>query len=91
MKKGEKWAIINTELKAVTDFGFDDIVCDDWGFCSRNGVVFAKIGEKYYLINSEGVQIGDEYDAVSPFCHPVPRLLCRQENGDLSLQKEIRF
>lgn len=25
------------------------------------------------------------------FCHPVPRLLCRQENGDLSLQKEIRF
>ena len=52
---------------------------------------FCKIGEKYYLINSEGVQIGDEYDAVSPFCHPVPRLLCRQENGDLSLQKEIRF
>lgn len=72
LKKGEKWAIINTELKAVTDLGFDDIVCDDWGFCSRNGVVFAKIGEKYYLINSEGVQIGDEYDAVSPFLSSGP-------------------
>ena len=41
-------------------------------FCSRNGVVFAKIGEKYYLINSEGVQIGDEYDAVSPFLSSGP-------------------
>ena len=56
----------------TTDFGFDDVVRDAWGFCSRNGVVFVKTGEQYQLLNSSGVQIGENYEAVSPFISKNP-------------------
>lgn len=59
-------------MKPLTDFGFDDVVMDSWGFCSRNGVVFVKTGEQYQLLNSSGVQIGENYEAVSPFISKNP-------------------
>ena len=72
VKKDEKWALIDKDLKIITDFGFDDVVRDAWGFCSRNGVVFVKTGEQYQLLNSSGVQIGENYEAVSPFISQNP-------------------
>lgn len=72
VKKDEKWALIDKDLKIITDFGFDDVVRDAWGFCSRNGVVFVKTGEQYQLLNSSGVQIGENYEAVSPFISKNP-------------------
>lgn len=72
VKKGEKWALLDKDLKPLTDFGFDDVVMDSWGFCSRNGVVFVKTGEQYQLLNSSGVQIGENYEAVSPFISKNP-------------------
>ncbi len=68
VKKDGKWALIGPDLKPFTDFGFDDVVKDEWGFCSRNGVVFVKIGEIYMLVDGEGIQIGTEFfESVSPF------------------------
>ena len=72
VKKGDKWALVNKDLKPFTDFGFDDVVTDAWGFCSRNGIVFVKTGEQYQLLNSSGVQIGENYEAVSPFISENP-------------------
>lgn len=77
VKKGEKWALLDKNLKPVTDFGFDDVVTDSWGFCSRNSVVFVKIGEQYQLLNSSGVQIGENYEAVSPFISKNPAAVCQ--------------
>lgn len=76
VKKGEKWALLDKDLKPLTDFGFDDVVMDSWGFCSRNGVVFVKTGEQYQLLNSSGVQIGENYEAVSPFISKNPAAVC---------------
>ena len=72
VKKGDKWALIHEDFRPFTDFGFDEIVCDEWGFCSRNEVVFVKIGEKYHLINKDGVQIGESYDSVKTFVSSGP-------------------
>lgn len=72
VKKGNKWALIHEDFHPFTDFGFDEIVCDEWGFCSRNEVVFVKIGEKYHLINKDGIQIGESYDSVMPFVSADP-------------------
>lgn len=73
VKKDGKWAVLNKNLEPVTEFGFDDIARDEWGFCSRNGVIFAKVGEAYVLLNSDGVQIGNEtYEKVFPFLNDQP-------------------
>ncbi|MDO4273481.1 MAG: WG repeat-containing protein [Eubacteriales bacterium] len=72
VKKDGKWALVNEKLEPFTDFGFDEVVTDEWGFCSRNGVVFVKTGESYYLINSDGVEVGETYEKVSPFVSEKP-------------------
>ena len=42
VKKGDKWAVINSSFAEVTGYDFDEIVMDDYGFCSEAGVFFAK-------------------------------------------------
>lgn len=78
--QGEKWALINTEMKFETDFIFSDVIRDEWGFCSRNGVIFVKSGDQYVLVDTEGKQIGTEkYDMASPFVSDKPAAV--MQNG----------
>lgn len=72
VQKGEKWGIINTSFKTVVDFELDDIVLDEYGFCSTYGVVWGKKDEKYYLYNVEGDCISDGYDDVKMFASDEP-------------------
>ena len=67
VKKGNKWAVINTSFKNITDFVFDDIVVDEYGFCSTYGVFFARTDEKYYLYNTDGEKISEGFDDVKLF------------------------
>lgn len=68
VQKDGKWALIGEKLQRITDFEFSEIVTDDWGFCSRNGRVFVKNGDKYILIDNEGREIGEEsFENVRPF------------------------
>lgn len=60
MKQGESWALIGDDLQMATDFVFSDVLQDEWGFCSRNGVAFVKSGEQYILGDAEGKQLGSE-------------------------------
>lgn len=43
VKQGESWALIGDDLQMATDFVFSDVLQDEWGFCSRNGVAFVKM------------------------------------------------
>lgn len=52
VKQGESWALIGDDLQMATDFVFSDVLQDEWGFCSRNGVAFVKSGEQYILVDS---------------------------------------
>ena len=67
LKMGGKWAIINSDMNKVTEFEFDDVIRDDWGFCSRNGVVFARSGESYILVNEKGAEIAGGFEDARPF------------------------
>ena len=68
VQKDGKWALIGEKLQRITDFEFSEIVTDDWGFCSRNGRVFVKNGDKYILIDNEGREIGEEnFENARPF------------------------
>ena len=60
VKQGESWALIGDDLQMATDFVFSDVLQDEWGFCSRNGVAFVKSGEQYILVDAEGKQLGSE-------------------------------
>lgn len=70
--KNNKWAIINSEMKLVTDFIFDDIIVDEYGFCSLVGVFFAKTEDKYYLYNSKGEKISDGFNNAKAFISMEP-------------------
>ncbi|MBO5220265.1 MAG: WG repeat-containing protein [Clostridia bacterium] len=68
VKKGGKWALIDTALNPITEFVYDDIVKTDFGTCIAYGVVFAKQGGKYIMLDAAGNRIGNgSYDSVSPF------------------------
>lgn len=59
VKKGDKWGLINEDLKMITDCIYDDIKLDE-GFCTKNGYVFAKKDGAYILLDKEGKRIGKE-------------------------------
>ena len=80
VKQGEKWALIKNDFQMITDFVFSDVIRDEWGFCSRNGVAFVKSGDQYILVDAEGKQIGNEgYENVAPFVSDQPAAV--MQNG----------
>ena len=68
VKKGEKWAIINSNREYVTEFIFDDVIIDDFNTCINNGIILARQGSKYYLYDATGTKISENgYEYVYPF------------------------
>lgn len=68
VKKGDKWAIIDYKFKNVTDFEFDDVITDEFGFCSVNERIFVKKDGVYVLIDTEGKQVSDlTFEDAFPF------------------------
>ena len=55
-----KWSIINSKGERLSSATFDEIKVDDKGIAFRNGVAFAKKGDKYILIDTAGNQVGKE-------------------------------
>ncbi len=72
VQKDGKWAVINTSFKEVTDYIFDEILLDAYGFCSTYGVFFAKQDGKYYLYNKDGEKISDGYEDAKLFASNEP-------------------
>ena len=89
--KDGKWALVDAKLNQITEFEFDDVIRDDWGFCSRNGVVFAKSSDAYRLINSEGLQIGkDTFENARAFVSDQPAAVQKDGKwGFVSISGEL--
>lgn len=79
VKKDNKWAIVNTELKEITGFEFDEILINEYGFCSDYGVFFAKQNEEYYLYNNKGEKISEGFEDVKMFKSDEPTAV--KKNG----------
>ena len=77
VKKGDSWALINTEMKNVTEFIFEDVLLNEYGACCNGGVIFVKKDGKYYMVNPQGARITDQaFDAAQPFVGSQPAAVC---------------
>lgn len=72
VEKGGKWAVINSSLEPITEFEFDEILLDDYGHCTLNGLFFAKKGGKYYLYQKDGKCISEGYEDAKLFVSDEP-------------------
>ena len=65
VKKGDKWALINCKLKNITDFTYDEILVDSYGYCSMFDRITVRTGDKYFFVDHDGKQIGATYDGAA--------------------------
>ena len=77
VKKGDKWALINSEENQITEYIFDDILLDDYETCCNEGVIFVKKDDKYYMVNTQGSKITDQaFDDAKAFAGSGPAAVC---------------
>lgn len=79
VQKGNKWAVIDTSFKNVTDYEFDEILLDNYGFCSVYGVFWAKKDGLYFLYDINGKKLSDGYENVKLFASKKPSAVCKGE------------
>ena len=60
VKKGGKWALIDSKFKNITGFDYDEIKLDKNGFCSHYNIIVARQGDKYLFIDRDGKEVGSE-------------------------------
>lgn len=77
VKKGDKWALIDSGENMITDYVYEDILLDEYETCIDNGVIFAKTGGKYYMTDKTGSQISSQgFDNAYPFAGTEPAAVC---------------
>lgn len=54
VKKSGHWALINSDFKPLTEFEYDEIEVDDYGFCVKNGTVTARKDGKTVYLDTDG-------------------------------------
>ena len=59
VKKDGRWALINSRFDKITEFEFDNILTDFYGYCARYGIIVAQKDKRYVLLNIDGEVIGD--------------------------------
>ena len=91
--KDGKWALINSEFKEITKYKYEDIIMDEFGFCSINGVAFAKEDGKYKMIDLEGKDITKaEFDNAKPFVGGEYAAVCKDGKwGFVDVKGEIKI
>ena len=68
VKKDGKWAVIKNDFSQVTDFIYDDVLVDDFGFATSQNVYIAKLDGKYHIFDLDGNMIGSEgFDEAKAF------------------------
>ena len=72
VQKDNKWGIINTNFEEVTGFQFDEIVMNEYDFCSTYGVFFARKGNQYFLYDKSGKELAGGFDDVDMFASDEP-------------------
>lgn len=65
---GLTWALIDADGTVLTDFIYDEILADQKEIMYRGDALLAKLDGMYFLINSQGQQIGgNRYTNAKPF------------------------
>ena len=65
---GKKWALINQDGTLLTDYIYDEVVGNEKGLISVNGVLFIKKDGVYYLIDDKGNAVNNsKYQKVNAF------------------------
>jgi len=65
VKKDDKWQLIDTNFKPVTDLKFDKILLDSNNFCSLYNAVIVQIDNKYYIFDVKNKQLSKNgYDSL---------------------------
>lgn len=90
VKKDGKWGLINKTFSSPTDFVYDEILTDSYGFCATYGVFWAKKDGKYNLYDLKGEQIAGGFDDARLFASEEPAAVCQNGKwGYISKSGEI--
>ncbi len=71
VKKNGKWALIDTRFKNVTEFIYDDIKTDCYGFCINDPVITVSRNGEEYNINKNGKKTDNDMKyscGLTPVC-----------------------
>lgn len=82
VQKDGKWALISADgMELITDFVFDDVILNAYGYCANGKVVIAKQSGSYHLYAiATGSQIGDaSFEDAKPFESTEAAAIC--QNG----------
>lgn len=79
VKKGDSWALVDSSLSYITDYEFEDILIDEYGFCSKNNRIFAKKSDGYYLYDCEGNELAGPFEDAKLFVSDQPAAV--KQNG----------
>lgn len=67
-KKNGKWALLDKNGKEKTEYIYEDVSVDEFGFCSMQKRIFVKEAGKYHLVDTKGNAIGElEFNEAQPF------------------------
>lgn len=73
VKQNGKWAIIKNDFSQVTDFIYEDVTMDDFGFSTSQNVYIAKLEGKYHIFDLDGKMKGSaEFEEAKAFVADEP-------------------
>lgn len=58
-RMGGKWALINKSGEVRTEYVYEDVIVDEYGFCAGQGRIFVREQGKYHLIDRNGEGVGE--------------------------------
>lgn len=68
VKKDGKWGLIDTNADYIVAPSYDDIVLNEFGSCVSGGVIFARQGETYHMLDAQGNRLNTyDFEQVYPF------------------------
>ncbi|MBQ9907035.1 MAG: WG repeat-containing protein [Oscillospiraceae bacterium] len=71
VKQNGKWFVINKQFQPVGP-NFDEILVDEYGYCSPYGVYFGKSGNTWGMYSTAGAKIADGFEEVRQFASNQP-------------------
>lgn len=89
--KEGKWALIDKTFALKTDYVYENIAIDEYGFCSRQNRIFAQKGKGYYMLNSSGEAVSEQvYEDARPFMDDELTAVCIDGKwGFVNLEGEL--
>lgn len=76
-EKNGKWALLDKNGEEKSEYIYDDVICDNHGFCSKRQRIFVKEQKYYHMIDKKGKAIGDlKLEMAYPFAEGAYAAVC---------------